>query len=189
MRIVFLSTYPIKFCIRIRENLTLIQRGRELKALWLFYNLPLNQVRQLDKPVLMKGQWVYLTGMKTINSKGIIEFVIVATYQYDNQTMQTYAKRWSIECFFKAIKTAGFNIEDTHLTDQKRLEKLFAIVCIAFVWVYLVGDYQNQVKKIPILSHHRRAFSIFRYGLDAINKALFFDKQLLTVYSQLLTRT
>ena len=185
----FLSTYPIKFYIRIRENLTLIQRGRELKVLWLFYNLPLNQVRQLDKPLLMKGQWVYLTGMKTINSKGIIEFVIVATYQYDNQTMQTYAKRWSIECFFKAIKTAGFNIEDTHLTDQKRLEKLFAIVCIAFVWVYLVGDYQNQVKKIPILSHNRRAFSIFRYGLDAINKALLFDKQLLTVYSHLLTRT
>ena len=90
---------------------------------------------------------------------------------------------------FKAIKTAGFNIEDTHLTDPKRLEKLFAIVCIAFVWVYLVGDYQNQVKKISILSHNRRAFSIFRYGLDAINKALLFDKQLVIVYSQLLTCT
>jgi hypothetical protein len=144
VRIVFLSTYPIKFCIRIRENLTLIQRGRELKALWLFYNLPLNQVRQTGPPA---------------------------------------------QCFFKAIKTAGFNIEDAHLTDQKRLEKLFAIVCIAFVWVYLVGDCQNQVKKIPILSHNRRAFSIFRYGLDAINKALLFDKPLITVYPQLLTRT
>lgn len=82
---------------------------------------------------------------------------------------------------------SAHNIEDTHLTDPKRLEKLFAIVCIAFVWVYLVGDYQNQVKKISILSHNRRAFSIFRYGLDAINKALLFDKQLVIVYSQLLT--
>jgi hypothetical protein len=115
--------------------------------------------------------------------------VIVATYQADIQTMQVYAKRWSIECFFKAIKTAGFNIEDTHLTDQKRLEKLFAVVAIAFVWVYLIGEYQNQRKTIPILIHQRRAFSIFRYGLDEINKALLFDSQLVTVYINLLTRT
>lgn len=103
--------------------------------------------------------------------------------------MQIYAQRWAIECFFKAIKSAGFNIEDTHIADQKRLEKLFAVVCIAFVWVYLVGQYQNQIKKIPVLKHQRRAFSIFRYGLDEINRALVFDIQLLIKYSNLLTYT
>jgi hypothetical protein len=69
--------------------------------------------------------------MKIINKKGEIEFAIVATYQYDSQTMQVYAKRWTIEWFFKAIKTAGFNIENTHLKDQKRLEKLMAVIAIA----------------------------------------------------------
>jgi hypothetical protein len=185
----FLISNPVKFYVRIRENLTVLKKGQELKVFWLFNNLALNTTRQLDKPILIGGQWVYLTGMKIINRKKQIEFVIVATYQADIQTMQVYAKRWSIECFFKAIKTAGFNIEDTHLTDQKRLEKLFAVVAIAFVWVYLIGEYQNKEKTIPILIHKRRAFSVFRYGLDAISKALLFDNQLVIVYINLLTRT
>lgn len=185
----FFSSHSIKFYIRIRENLILNQRGKALKALWLFNNLRLNQVRQIDKPLKINEQWVYLTGTKILNSENKIEFVIIATYQFDYQTMQVYAERWSIECFFKSIKSAGFNIEDTHICDQKRLEKLFAVVCIAFVWVYLVGEYQNQVKKIPILKHQRRAFSIFRYGLDELNRALLFDNQLLKIYSQLLTYT
>lgn len=185
----FLSTQPIKFYIRIRENLIVNQRGRELKTFWLFNNLPFNQVRQLDKPVFINGQWVYLTGMKIINSKNQIEFVIIATYQFDYHAMQVYAKRWSIECFFKSIKSAGFNIEDTHIADQERLEKLFAVVCMAFAWVYLIGQYQNKIKKIPVLSHHRRAFSIFRYGLDQLNRALLFDNQLVIIYTKLLTYT
>ncbi|MFY7958297.1 MAG: IS4 family transposase [Flavobacterium macrobrachii] len=185
----FLINNPIKFYVRIRENLFVCKQGREVKVFWLFNNLAINTTRQLDKPILIAGQWVYLTGLKIINRKKQIEFVIVATYQKDIQTMQVYAKRWSIECFFKAIKTAGFNIEDTHITDQKRLEKLFAVVAIAFVWVYLIGEYQNKEKTIPVLIHKRRAFSVFRYGLDAINKALLFDNQSVTVYINLLTRT
>ena len=185
----FLIDNPIKFYLRIRENLFVSHKGRELKVFWLFNNLPLNTTRQIEKPVLIGQHWVYLSGMKIINKKGNIEFVIVATYQYDLQTMQVYAKRWTIECFFKAIKTAGFNIEDTHLKDQKRLEKLLAVVAIAFVWVYLIGEYENQQKPIPILAHHRRAFSIFRYGLDNIIKALTFDNQIIKHYLQLLTRT
>mgnify|MGYP000013966843 FL=1 len=185
----FLINNPIKFYLRIRENLFVSHKGRMLKVSWLFNNLPLNTTRQIDKPILIGNHWVYLTGMKIINKKGNIEFVIVATYKYDSQTMQVYAKRWTIECFFKAIKTAGFNLEDTHLKDQKRLEKLLAVIAIAFVWVYLIGQYENQQKPIAILVHQRRAFSIFRYGLDHLIKALTFDNQIIKYYLQLLTRT
>jgi hypothetical protein len=185
----FLIDNPIKFYLRIRENLIVSHKGRELRVSWLFNNLPLNTIRQIDKPILIGEHWVYLTGMKIINKKGDIEFVIVATYKYDCLTMQVYAKRWTIECFFKAIKTAGFNLEDTHLKDQKRLEKLLAVIAIAFVWVYLIGEYENQQKPIAILAHQRRAFSIFRYGLDNLIKALTFDNQIIKDYLQLLTRT
>jgi len=185
----FLSSHSIKFYLRIKSNLTVNQRGRALKVFWLFNNLPLNQICVLDKPLQINGQWIYLTGMKVLDSKNVIEYVIVATYQIDHQAMQMYAQRWTIECFFKAIKSAGFNIESTHLTHQKRLEKLFAIVCIAFLWVYRVGQYQNQVKPIPILKHKRRAFSIFRYGLDELNRALMFDLKAVCKYVNLLSCT
>jgi len=45
--------------------------------------------------------------------------------------------------FFRALKSSGFNFEDTHLTDPDRISKLLALVCIAFIWVYLVGIERN----------------------------------------------
>ena len=47
--IAYLSTHPIKFYVRIRENLTL-HKGRELKAFWLFNNLSLQQIRYVLLP-------------------------------------------------------------------------------------------------------------------------------------------
>jgi hypothetical protein len=105
----FLEQYAIKFYIRLRENTFVSQRGKDLKVFWLFNNLPLNTSRMIDKPLLIKDQWVYLTGMKILNKKNQIEYLIVATHLKDPHTMQVYANRWTIECFFKAIKTAGFN--------------------------------------------------------------------------------
>jgi hypothetical protein len=93
----FLSDTPIKFYLRIRENLTVNQKGRDLKAFWLFNNLPLNQIRALDKPLKINGQWVYLTGMKILSSSSEIEYVIVATYQFDPRAMSVYAQRWTID--------------------------------------------------------------------------------------------
>ena len=50
------------------------------------------------------------TGMKKEpNGSPAIEYLIVATHLKVPHTMQVYANSWTIECFFKAIKTAGFN--------------------------------------------------------------------------------
>lgn len=185
----FLILHPVRFYIRIRANMIVQHRGKAVKAFWLFNDLPINTARQLGKPVMVKENWVYLTGMRVINRKAQTEFVIVATYQADSHAMQVYAKRWTIECFFKAIKSAGFHIEDTHLTDHKRLEKLFAVVAVAFLWVYLIGQYQNERKPIRVLAHKRRAQSIFRYGLDSLFAAILFDYQLVEVFINLLSCT
>ena len=185
----FLDKHPIKFYIRIRANMQVIYQGKKIKAFWLFNNLAMHQARLIDKPVLLKENWVYLTGMKVVNKAGQLEFLIVATAYFDAKTMEMYAQRWTIECFFKAIKSAGFNIEQTHLTDAKRLEKLVAIIAIAFVWVYKIGEYQNQQIPIQIKSHGRRAFSLFRYGLDNLYKAILFDYKLLTTFLNLLSCT
>lgn len=185
----FLEKNPIKFYIRIRENMQFVHQGNQMKAFWWFNNLPLNQIKMINKPVLIKENWIYLSGMKFINKKGQIEFLIVATYEFDTQSISVYAQRWSIECFFKAIKSAGFNIEETHLTDKDRLEKLFAIVAFAFIWVYRIGEYQNQLTPITIQKHGRRQFSIFRFGLDNLIKAILFDYQQVSLFAKLLSCT
>ena len=84
-----------------------------------------------------------------------------------------YKERWQIESAFKALKTSGFNIEDTHLSDIERVSKLLALVLIAFAWAYRVGIHLDTLKPIKIKKHGRRAKSLFKYGLTYIANLLF----------------
>jgi len=71
-------------------------------------------------------------------------------------------ERWQIETAFRAMKTSGFNLEDTHLTDIERIEKLVAIVTIAFCWAYLVGIYLHEHDKpIKTLNNGKQRKSFF----------------------------
>ena len=68
---------------------------------------------------------------------------------------------------FRAFKTAGFNMEDTHLTEYKRLDKLLMLIALAFVWAYKVGIFRNDtVKTLKIKKHGRLEKSLFAYGLE-----------------------
>ena len=45
-----------------------------------------------------------------------------------------------------------------HLRDRGRIARLFAMVCMAVVWAYLVGEHKDiYVKPIKNLKHGRRA--------------------------------
>ncbi|MBQ8265390.1 MAG: transposase [Bacteroides sp.] len=50
---------------------------------------------------------------------------IIVFFNKPENTVSSYKERWQIETAFKAMKTSGFNIEDTHLTDIDRIERLF----------------------------------------------------------------
>ena len=64
----------------------------------------------------------------------------------------------------KAMKTQGFNLEDTHLTDQKRVERLMGAVVISFAWSYKMGDYIDEISPIKIKSNNQRLRSVFKTG-------------------------
>ena len=72
-----------------------------------------------------------------------------------------------IETCFKAMKSSGFDIENTHLQDLDRVEKLLCLVMIAFVWGYIIGDVVDRnIKAISIKNHGHRAKSVIKYGLE-----------------------
>ena len=59
------------------------------------------------------------------------------------------------------------------MRDIDRIARLTAMVCIALVWAYLVGDHKDiNVKPIRILKNGRRAKSIVKYGLEEIASIL-----------------
>lgn len=135
-----LVALKIHFYFRIRGNMRIQVPGKgEKKAFWLFNPLPLHTAYHFRPIVKIGNQMVYLSGVKTVDKDGLIEFVIIATYSYDPKTMIVYRDRWQIETMYKAMKSGGFNLEDTHLTDLGRLSKLLSLICITFALVYQVG--------------------------------------------------
>ncbi|MDP3180183.1 MAG: transposase [Bacteroidota bacterium] len=98
---------------------------------------------------------------------------IVISFNKPEDALEIYKERWQIETAFRALKTSGFNIEDTHLTEIERIEKLFALVIVAFTWAYLVGDYLHKyIKPIKVKKHGKKAKSLFKYGLTYIASVL-----------------
>lgn len=172
----FLNEEKIRYHIRIRNNFTIYsyQKQKEIKAFWLFSNLKVGEFYHYPKIVELHGQRCYLSGTKTIDRDGKMEFLIIVSFNKPQQAMEYYKQRWQIETLFRGLKSSGFNIEDTHVTDLDRLEKLFSLTMIAFAWCYKIGDYlDNNVKRIVIKKHGRRAISVFKYGLDYLSKFLF----------------
>ncbi|SHH23035.1 Transposase DDE domain-containing protein [Flavobacterium micromati] len=171
----FLNQNNIRYYIRIRNNFKIYsyQKQEEIKAFWLFNNLNIGEFYHYPKIVELHGQRCYLSGSKTINRNGKMEFLIIVSFNKPEQAMIYYKERWQIETLFRGLKSSGFNIEDTHVTDLERLEKLFSLTMIAFVWCYKVGDYLDEnIQKIKIKKHGRRAVSVFKYGLDYLSKFL-----------------
>jgi transposase len=86
-----------------------------------------------------------------------------------------YKQRWSIERTFKAMKTSGFNMEDTHMTDLNKLKKLFAVLSVALVICVVAGEIKNRVLPIKIKNYQRKLYSLFTYGLDWLRHYFFGD--------------
>jgi hypothetical protein len=102
------------------------------------------------------------------------ELVIIITCKDEHTAITDYAKRWEIETFFKCLKSSGFNLEDTHLKDFKRINNLIGLISIAFVWAYLAGELVCKKIPIRIKSHGRKSESVFRVGLDLISRLVIY---------------
>ena len=59
-----------------------------------------------------------------------------------------------------------------HMTFPDRIDKLIALLAIAFSWCHATGEWCHSQKPIKIKKHGRKAVSIFRLGLDHIGRIL-----------------
>lgn len=171
----FLNLKKIRYDIRIRNNFKvfLIQKQEEINVSWLFNSLKMNEFYHYPKIVKINGQLCYISGCKTRDREGVLEYLILISFNKPEYSIENYKKRWQIETLFRGLKSSGFNIEDTHVTIQDRLERLILLIMIAFTWCYKIGDYIDEnFKKIKIKKHGRRAISVFKYGLTYLSKYL-----------------
>lgn len=161
----FLDKHTIPFAIRIREN-SLADEWFRLSHF--FTKLNVSQTKQLQHRYKICGCNLAVAATKSPDK----QLVIIVTNRKPTWALKIYAQRWHIESLFKALKSSGFKLEATHLTDTRRLSTLVAVVSLAFLWALKVGDWLHQQKPIRLKSHGRREKSRFRRGLDFIRRAI-----------------
>ena len=144
----WLKEKKIPFVIRVKSN-TLIDKeyfgSRDLKELFSHTNK--DEFYAFGKTKIF-GTELYLGGIEATKSKEAL--ILVSDHKIDKETLPVYKKRWEIETLFGALKSKGFNFEESKLTDGYKIEKLMAFLSIAFIWSILAGDYREQEKPIPL---------------------------------------
>jgi hypothetical protein len=153
--------------IRLKYDTMIQHRGIKAPADAWFSQLKAGEILELAKARVL-GVRVFV--LATMTPEG--EFLILATRKRPSQALAIYAQRWEIETLFAAFKTRGFNLEDTHITNLERSERLFALLVVALVWVVLTGEFVSSEKRLKLKNHGWSERSVFRVGLDCLRQIL-----------------
>lgn len=169
----WLERQKIPFVLRLKENQHVVRDGHET---W-----PIERIAQN----LKRGEHTKLKGFCRLGSGGqasgprvrlVImrlktgELLALATNGRPGLALARYRARWKIETLFANLKTRGFDLEATHITDPDKLETLLVIMTIAAALAAKAGAAAHQIRPIPVKKHGRKAVSIFALGLAILRK-------------------
>ncbi len=66
--------------------------------------------------------------------KGNEYLFLLTDLKNEAEILAYYAFRWKIECCFKSLKTNGFNLEEISFKDQQKIDCIFAMAALAYVF-------------------------------------------------------
>lgn len=98
------------------------------------------------------------------------EILALAYSSKPKHALAAYRQRWTIETLFANLKTKGFNLEDTHITNDQKLSTLLAVLALALTLCVRTGVASARIRPVPVKKHGRKACSIFAIGLGALRK-------------------
>ncbi len=123
-------------------NMKLNNKGYLIRVSRLFRKAIIDIPITIHHQVMLGSNKVYLQGQRIINSKTQkMERLMVCTFIHPGMSIKRYAERWYIENMFKDMKSKGFQLECTHVTDRERLNNLMSILAIAYVWMIRIGTW------------------------------------------------
>lgn len=138
----------IPFVIRIRNNISLNQEQLDaVNVNELFKQVRKNEFYAFGETTLF-GQSLHLGGIRA--SKAKEPLILVSNRPMDKQTITLYKKRWEIETMFGALKSRGFNFEESKISEEEKVGKLMAFLSISFVWSILAGEYRSKQQPISL---------------------------------------
>jgi len=171
----YLQRANIPFILRLRENQHVLREGYAV--------LPISVIAQRLKvgdKMIVKGGCRLGRGNETSSAPVRLvvmrlasgELLALACSGRARHALARYRQRWTIETMFGNLKTKGFALEATHLTDPDKLCTLLALLAFAVALTVKTGVAMARLHPIPIKKHGRRAWSLFALGLHTLRKIL-----------------
>ncbi len=153
---------------------------------WLVQATPAAQWQRLDTLLSQVGQQLWLPQAQlthkyrhTVNvlaywKPGEKQPWLLATNLTTPQAaLRAYRRRMWIEEMFGDFKGHGFDLEATHLRHFLRLSRLTLAVCLLYVWLVAFGSRVIKRGQRHLVDRSdRRDFSIFRIGLNMLERCL-----------------
>lgn len=164
----FLTREKLSYRLRIKANHELTDKhGKPMKARKLLQTARVGEAIICRRWRKLWGTYrVCVTGRKRADG----ELLILISNEPSPEMIEEYRRRWQIETLFGCLKSRGFSLEETHLQESERLEKLLGLLALAICWSWRAGEKIRQTKPITVKKHGRRAKSVFRLGLDYLEQ-------------------
>ena len=144
----FLLKQSVNFIFRIKDNIFATDRrnGRisKCKLRHIFNILVYGDVHAQQTIRKLLNCEIYTTAKRTIDNELV---VLISNKQYDDP-FALYARRWHIEIMFNKQKTKGFNLENSHITNEVRILSLFTIIAMCYSFSCLIGSKREELKPI-----------------------------------------
>ncbi len=161
----YLVEQKINFRLRIKANAQITnKRGKTIRASKLWRTLKVGARMECRRRRKLWNTAVFVAVCRKEDG----DAVIVISSQRSGQILLEYGIRWQIETLFGCLKTRGFRLEETHLTDAARVSRLLSLLTLAGCWALLAGEFTVQETPIKIKKHGRAEKSVFRLGLDTL---------------------
>ena len=109
------------------------------------------------------GMLLYF-GRKVVNTQRTEILYVVSNHLKPKKALRAYLQRWSIEVVFGYLKKKGLNLEDTHMSQSEKIDRLVTVCTLAlpfsFKWGMLLKAHFND-------SIYYQRKSNFRLGLES----------------------
>ena len=168
------------FVLRLSRDKTYVffEDGSIFPDLKLEKNEDGDYVCALNKLTIKKGEAYYYKGVRlTLKKDGPYQlaivwdekakepWILVSDLKDPKILPDIYARRWAIESTFRDLKSYGFDIEASRITDINRFNRMLIGVCLAYGWAVRIGHYLDQTGHRHLVDRgSKHKLSLYRIG-------------------------
>ena len=172
----------ILFSARLKSDAIIEHNGERKSAAAWFHAYQRKSLRS----AVLYGGIANICGRRLKKRNGKQDYLIVVTNLESKVGFELYRTRWKIETLFGALKSRGFNLEETRVTQSHRLENLVLLLAIAILWALRVGLFVSNLGGGRVRADGIRFYSLFRVGLDFLRRLFLNPKFDLVVWDKVI---